>query len=263
MTLPKWATTVTPFSKTFALIIFITFPILGFILGMRYQQISTLPQENISSIFPTPVISKILPTNSIIPTINLTNTIPLTFGSSQNEQVVRLEQKVISYNSSNFLSLSSKAFDSRTTTTNQLYNVQSNWANTKFYDLNTDKYYVLQPGGQIEIGLISETDINKLLGETTSSDVPNSGTSTKTSCTRNVRTLGNMQVSAVTCKSTSYLVSDNNRIVNEDETTNCYVPISTDTYLAVKQIVKPVSTNIDMCKTLDSLGYQNVLVTKN
>lgn len=37
MTLPKWATTVTPFSKTLALIIFITFPIVGFVLGTQYQ----------------------------------------------------------------------------------------------------------------------------------------------------------------------------------------------------------------------------------
>lgn len=37
MTLPKWATTVTPFSKMLALVIFITFPIIGFILGIQYQ----------------------------------------------------------------------------------------------------------------------------------------------------------------------------------------------------------------------------------
>jgi len=38
MALPKWATTVTPLSKTLALIIFITFPILGFFLGMQYER---------------------------------------------------------------------------------------------------------------------------------------------------------------------------------------------------------------------------------
>jgi len=41
MTLPKWATTVTPFSKTLALIIFTTFPIISFILGMQYQKLLT------------------------------------------------------------------------------------------------------------------------------------------------------------------------------------------------------------------------------
>lgn len=41
MTLPKWAVTVTPFSKTLALIIFVTFPIIGFGLGMKYQKTVT------------------------------------------------------------------------------------------------------------------------------------------------------------------------------------------------------------------------------
>ncbi len=47
MTLSKWATTVTPLSKTLALIIFITFPIIAFILGMRYQQI--ISSQNLSN----------------------------------------------------------------------------------------------------------------------------------------------------------------------------------------------------------------------
>jgi len=41
MTLPKWATTVTTFSKILALIIFITFPILGFLFGIKYQLIKS------------------------------------------------------------------------------------------------------------------------------------------------------------------------------------------------------------------------------
>lgn len=38
MTLPKWATTVTPLSKIIALFMFIAFPILGILFGMKYQQ---------------------------------------------------------------------------------------------------------------------------------------------------------------------------------------------------------------------------------
>lgn len=36
--LPEWATTVTPFSKLLALILFITLPFLCFFLGMDYQK---------------------------------------------------------------------------------------------------------------------------------------------------------------------------------------------------------------------------------
>jgi hypothetical protein len=36
--LPKWLTTVTPFSKYLAMFLFILFPFVGFYLGMQYQQ---------------------------------------------------------------------------------------------------------------------------------------------------------------------------------------------------------------------------------
>ena len=61
MKLPKWATTVTHFSKYLALIIFLTFPIIGFILGMNYQKLidySKIAPTSISSSFPiSPTLS--------------------------------------------------------------------------------------------------------------------------------------------------------------------------------------------------------------
>lgn len=45
MSLPKWATTVTPLSKTFALIIFIIFPVISFMLGIKYQKFITSPSS--------------------------------------------------------------------------------------------------------------------------------------------------------------------------------------------------------------------------
>ena len=49
MKLSKTFTTVTPFSKTIALSMFIIFPICGFFLGMNYQQLldMTKPQRTI------------------------------------------------------------------------------------------------------------------------------------------------------------------------------------------------------------------------
>ena len=46
--LPQWLITVTPFSKILAMILFILFPIIGFVLGMGYQ-------ENKITILPTPI----------------------------------------------------------------------------------------------------------------------------------------------------------------------------------------------------------------
>lgn len=42
MSLPKSFTTVTPFSKALALSMLVVFPILGFLLGMRYQANTTV-----------------------------------------------------------------------------------------------------------------------------------------------------------------------------------------------------------------------------
>jgi hypothetical protein len=58
MTPPKWSTTVTPLSKTIALIIFTSFPFLGFFLGILYQKlqpatIQYLPETKLIKIYPT------------------------------------------------------------------------------------------------------------------------------------------------------------------------------------------------------------------
>ncbi|MDA1338435.1 MAG: hypothetical protein O2871_03640 [bacterium] len=53
MVIPLWAKTVTPFSKVITLIIFITFPIFGFIFGMKYQESiteSTDTQEKVENV---------------------------------------------------------------------------------------------------------------------------------------------------------------------------------------------------------------------
>jgi len=55
MKLPKWAITITPLSKILALIIFITFPILGFWLGMQYQNLLNIKEKNTSIANPASV----------------------------------------------------------------------------------------------------------------------------------------------------------------------------------------------------------------
>lgn len=57
--LPQWLMTVTPLSKSLAMILFITIPFLGFCLGMLYQQ-----KVNVN----TPVVSEVKKTVAIIPT---------------------------------------------------------------------------------------------------------------------------------------------------------------------------------------------------
>jgi hypothetical protein len=74
MILPKWATTVTPFSKTLALIIFISFPIIGFVLGIKYQTMLnsynevTVPSVVTSIVTKTTNIPTPIPTYTPSPT---------------------------------------------------------------------------------------------------------------------------------------------------------------------------------------------------
>ncbi len=48
MKLPRWATTVTPLSKTIALLMIIILPFAGFVLGMKYQQLKVVPGDDSS-----------------------------------------------------------------------------------------------------------------------------------------------------------------------------------------------------------------------
>lgn len=62
MILPKELTTVTPLSKTIALILFVLLPIIAFLLGMKYQQAITSVNTNMN-----------LPVNNSSPTSQLNN----------------------------------------------------------------------------------------------------------------------------------------------------------------------------------------------
>ncbi len=53
MPLPKSFTTVTPFSKILAAVLFITFPFVGFLAGMQYQKV-TSSNQTANQINPTP-----------------------------------------------------------------------------------------------------------------------------------------------------------------------------------------------------------------
>ena len=69
MTLPKELTIVTPLSKTLAMVVFVSLPILGFFLGIRYQEMMDLTkrQEMESNLSITRVPT---PTPIAIPTVD-------------------------------------------------------------------------------------------------------------------------------------------------------------------------------------------------
>ena len=251
MPLSKTFTTVTPLSKSIALILFVSLPFIGFYLGAKFQKSITVCNSFV------PIVTNTVSTPTIAQ--NVSDIISIAF----NDQTINLEQKNTSPNSNNFLGLPSESFNSRSTTLSQLYDSNGDWSNLKFHDLDTDKYYVLQPGGNTEISLATATDIKKMLGVTTINNGIAAATSTKTDCTNIQKKVGQINATAVTCKSTSYFTANKSQIVDESATTNCYLPISNDKYLAIKQLVKPVGTNIDMCQTLIDLGYQSLSVTKN
>jgi len=58
---PKWLTTVTPFSKALAMILFIAFPFIGFYLGIKYQQQISVTTSVVSEVQRTviPILSPI------------------------------------------------------------------------------------------------------------------------------------------------------------------------------------------------------------
>jgi hypothetical protein len=260
MYLPSSFTTVTRFSKLLALVLFVTLPFASFLLGARYQKsIYYCPSSEVD------VVPKAQPTNPITAktTSSASIIVPLTFGENTSRLVISLEQTAALSDTNNFLSFPIKSFDSKVSSITGLYNEMGDWSKFLFYDTNADKYISLEPGGRIEIGLTTEKDIQKILGPAITRNSVGSDTMTKTSCTRRLQNIGNIEASAVTCKVSSYLISDNNRLVDESETTDCYLPVSPNQYMAIKQVQKPISTNVDICQIIEALGYQNLAVSQN
>jgi hypothetical protein len=73
MKLPKELTTVTPLSKTLALILFIVLPFIGFFIGVRYESLQKQQSK-------MPDVSMISQKNTIItqfPTLSITPTLPI------------------------------------------------------------------------------------------------------------------------------------------------------------------------------------------
>lgn len=75
MKLPKSWTTVTPFSRMLALILFISLPIFAFWFGTKYEEIKLKSQMAVV-VSPTPAI---LPTSVPIPTPSSNNQLGLTW----------------------------------------------------------------------------------------------------------------------------------------------------------------------------------------
>jgi len=190
--------------------------------------------------------------------IKSTSSTVFTFSNSSNPKMVTLYQdpKIISQD--NFLLLPVKGFDSRTKSLEEVYMSDPNWGNYKYFDSHLDKYYILQPGGRIEIGLISTSDLNALEKTNSTMDSTGSGSQEIKDCKRQNTLVGSTMSVAISCHSSWYLVPDNNRLVDESITINCYLPVDTQNYLSISQTHKPVSTNVDLCQTLNSLGYQNL-----
>lgn len=90
MRLPSWLTTVTPFYKLLVMIVFITFPIIGFVLGMKCQSFVNLSTQQFISTNKSPNI--ILSPTSFIqttPEIEKSKTIISPTINSNNSEIVR------------------------------------------------------------------------------------------------------------------------------------------------------------------------------
>jgi len=82
-------------------------------------------------------------------------------------------------------------------------------------------------------------------------------------CTKEDKKIGDIQVVALACEEKTYLVPENNLVINSSKTTDCYLKISENLYLAIMQKQKPIGSDIDMCEIVKSLDYQEISITKN
>ena len=86
MTLPKWATTVTPLSKTIALTLFIALPIVAFYFGLSLQPKNYVSERlfNYPSLSVTPEITSVFP---LISSSKAPSFIPISTSPSANSNL--------------------------------------------------------------------------------------------------------------------------------------------------------------------------------
>lgn len=87
MSLPRWATTITPFSKLVAFILFITLPLLTFYLGLSYQRGGAQA--------PAPVVSYVPSHNTVISPTNVPTSLPELTPSTSSS--IKIESVVTDY----------------------------------------------------------------------------------------------------------------------------------------------------------------------
>lgn len=181
-----------------------------------------------------------------------------TFSRENREITVMLAQRFVKYDPENQLALPSRSFNSTNVQIPDLYDEQGDWFRFKFHDSVTDAYYALQPGGWIEVNLQKQDYIDSLLKEQviTSDD---STYITKVKCDRSDQRIGRINAEAVSCRTESF---DGKMILDGSVTTNCYLNIGNNLYLAIEQDVKSISSYANMCEMLSNWGYYDVKVTE-
>lgn len=103
MTLPKSLTTVTTFSKLIALLMFVTFPFIGFYLGMVYEQKVTPIIQEVAVNQP----ANLSPTPTPDPTANWKTYTNAKIGFQVKYPALWVERDVVSSNDSNLVYLNS------------------------------------------------------------------------------------------------------------------------------------------------------------
>ena len=128
--------------------------------------------------------------------------------------------------------------------------------NAIFYPKEVDTYYVLEPSGFKILHIIDQSLLDKAIIFSENTYDKASNTTVEKKCQQ-----GNLSWNAdwriaVECKTTVFI---DEKLVDESTTINCYLPITgSDKYLAVEQVQKPISTNVDVCEELSKMGILKV-----
>jgi len=127
------------------------------------------------------------------------------------------------------------------------------------HDSINDVVYILEPGGYLEMRIISEEDLQKRIRAFNPKPSLDGNVTTIKKCSLLREQIGKIDAKGISCTTTrSETLFDEttqkSSLYSESSSyTDCYLPLHTNRYLAIELKMKPLGDAANMCKVLNDM----------
>jgi hypothetical protein len=246
MNLPESLTKPTKFSKFLALFLFILFPLIGFYVGLKYQE-SITPVCDCDS-----AKEEVKKQTSQDEIENPEFVIDVSFKKIKKLVTFLFNKPPLEENISIF---ATKNFCTGTESS------ADEFLNSCFeYDLKEDIYFIKSPSSQVALKIIDSKELSLLEeGETSNDGV----TEMTRFCKKEPRLIANLDFIALNCIETyKYYDGEKGELISgiSGDKTSCLYKIMEDKYLVYETTYESIGSKSDNCQYLEDLGLYDLKI---